>query len=190
MADFDNVVEQIEDVEEFRVFGGFPNYSVSNLGRVRNDRTQRILRPKIDRWGYYQVCLQNGGKQSTKRIHKLEMTAFVGDSEGRQVNHKDRNSLNNHLSNLEYCSSSENQQNRSSYNGKVVEYVETLSPDAIPYPEHNGFALKSGYWRDGDEYYREVSNGYRKITKTPHRRKFHISLTFEDGRGCSIYVDA
>jgi Zn-dependent peptidase ImmA (M78 family) len=36
------------------------------------------------------------------------MHAFVGDSMGLQVNHKDGNKDNNALVNLEYCTSSEN----------------------------------------------------------------------------------
>jgi hypothetical protein len=61
---------QIEDQEEFRIIAGFDNYSVSNLGRVRNNTTQRILRPQIGGNGYYQVNLRNGGRTSTKKIHK------------------------------------------------------------------------------------------------------------------------
>jgi hypothetical protein len=185
-----SMLDQIEDVEEFRVIGGFPNYSVSNLGSVRNDTTQRILRPCVSKDGYYQVCLYSEGVKLVKVVHKLIATAFLGDSGLWEVNHKDRNKLNNHLSNLEYCSRSENQQNRSSYCGRISEYVEALSPNAIPYTEHNGFTLKDGYWRDGNDFYRKVSNGYRKITKTPHSRKFQIFLRFEDGRSCNIYVDA
>jgi hypothetical protein len=184
-----NVVDQIEDDEEWRVIAGFPNYSVSNLGRVRNDTTQRILRPGIGTNGYYQVCLYNQGRSATKPIHKLVATAFLGDSEGREVNHKDINKLNCHLSNLEYCSHSENNQNRLSYRGRVSEYVDELSDNAIPYIEHNGFTLKSGYWRDGDEFYRKVSNGYRKIAVSPHGRKICVKLTFDDGRTCGIYLD-
>jgi hypothetical protein len=188
--DHQNAVEQIEDVEEWRVIAGYDNYSVSNLGRVRNDTSHRILRPQVGTNGYYQLNLRREGRTSHKSIHKLVATAFLGDSEGRDVNHKDRNRLNNNLSNLEYCSRSENLQNRSSYNGRVSEYVNSLSPNAEPYTHHNGFALKSGYWRDGDDYYRKVSNGYRKVATSPHGRKIMIQLTFEDGRNCAILLDA
>jgi hypothetical protein len=183
-------VEQIEVVEEWRVIAGYDNYSVSNLGRVRNDTTQRILRPSVGSSRYYQVVLCNQGAKSTKYVHKLVATAFLGDSEGRECNHRDINRLNNNLSNLEYCSRSENQQNRSSYRGRVSEYVNELSPDAEPYTHHNGFTLKSGYWRDGNDYYRKVSNGYRKIAAVPRGRKIHIQMKFEDDRVCHIYLDA
>jgi hypothetical protein len=182
---------QIEDLEEeWRIIGGFDNYSVSNLGRVRNDTTQRILRPIVGSHGYYIVSLYDEGRASTKYVHKLVATAFLGDSEGLDTNHRDINKLNNNLSNLEYCSSSENQQNRSSYRGRISEYVNELSPNAIPYTHHNGFELKSGFWRDGNEFYRKVSNGYRRVAAVSNHRKIHIQLTFEDGRTCNIYLDA
>jgi hypothetical protein len=195
MADFgDNVldaieVEQIEDAEEWHVIGGFDQYSVSNLGNIRNDRTQHILRPAL-RSGYLAVCLCNNGHQSTRNIHKLVATAFLGDSEGREVNHKDINKLNNHISNLEYCTSSENQQNKLSYRGRRSEYVAMLSADAVPYTRHNGFALKPGYWRDDNNYYRRVANGFRKVAAVPNGRKIRVDITFEDGRTCHISLDA
>jgi hypothetical protein len=185
-----NEVEQIEDVEEWHVIGGFERYSVSNLGNVRNDVTQRILRPSISANGYYTVSLWNNGRGTTKSVDRLEATAFLGDSEGREINHKDINKLNNHISNLEYCTHSENQQNKLSYCGRRSEYVATLTADAVPYTRHNGFALQSGYWRDGHNYYRKVANGFRKVAAVPDHRKIHIQLTFEDGRKCNIRFDA
>jgi hypothetical protein len=188
-GDYDeDQVEQIEDLEEWRRVGGFDNYSVSNLGNVRNDVTGRILRPGTCHGGYLKVNLCQNGRQSTKYVHKLVATAFIGDSNGLECNHKDINKLNNHASNLEYCSHSENNQNRSSYRGRRSEYVQSLSADAVPYTHHNGFALKSGYWRDGNDFYRKVSNGYRKIASVPQGQKIHICLTFENGRTCNIYI--
>jgi hypothetical protein len=180
--------EQIEEIEEWRRVGGFDNYSVSNLGQVRNDRTNRILRQTPVGDGYLAVSLCQNGIRSTQRIHKLVATAFIGDSDGRQVNHRDINKLNNNLSNLEYCSASENCQNKASYRGRRSEYIQSLSADAVPYTHHNGFALKSGFWRDGNDYYRKVSNGYRKIAAVPDHRKIHIKLTFNDGRTCNIRI--
>ena len=41
-----------QNMEEWRKVEEFPNYSVSNLGNVRNDETGRILKPWVNSHGY------------------------------------------------------------------------------------------------------------------------------------------
>jgi hypothetical protein len=35
-------------MEEYRIIKGYENYSVSNFGNVKNNKTDKILKPKID----------------------------------------------------------------------------------------------------------------------------------------------
>lgn len=83
-----------------------PNYEVSNVGRVRNKKTNRLLKPVINReGGYYRVSL-NGIRYY---IHRLVADAFFdGDHRDMDVNHIDGDRLNNNLSNLEWCTRKEN----------------------------------------------------------------------------------
>ncbi len=53
--------------EEFRIIKGFENYSISNLGIVRNNATDRILKPGIDGRGYYYVNLCKDGTVNAKK---------------------------------------------------------------------------------------------------------------------------
>ena len=52
------------------------------------------------------------GKKQTFRVHRLVLMAFnpIEGLENLEVNHKDGNKKNNDLSNLEWCTSSENKQ--------------------------------------------------------------------------------
>jgi len=45
-------------IEEWRVIKDFPNYSVSDLGNIINNKTNRIMKLSI-KSGYYQVSLAN-----------------------------------------------------------------------------------------------------------------------------------
>ena len=85
------------------------HYSVSNTGKVRNDETQRILKPLM-RNNYYTVVLSDGrGNQKPFRLHRLVAVAFVGNPDNKpQVNHKDENKTNNFASNLEWVTAKEN----------------------------------------------------------------------------------
>ena len=63
--------------EEFRVIKDFENYSVSNLGNVRNNKTNIILKPYINSHKYCSVSIfDNGKKKKNIRIHRLVGNAF------------------------------------------------------------------------------------------------------------------
>ena len=79
-------------------------YQVSSLGRVRNRKTMKYLKPKINN-GYALVGF--GGK--AYRIHRLVANAFLSNPEGKtQVNHKQLPKTDNRLENLEWVTASEN----------------------------------------------------------------------------------
>ncbi len=71
---------------------GFPNYLVSDEGRVARKRIGRIriLRPYRSKDGYLIVDLFNDFGRSVKKTHRLVAEAFCnGYFEGAEVNHKD-----------------------------------------------------------------------------------------------------
>ena len=99
-------------MEQYRIIKGFENYSVSNLGNIKNNKTDRILKPQINTHGYYQVCLCQDGKKFTKRIHKLVAEYFIANPFNKEcVDHIDNNKLNNNIDNLRWASYQENSMN-------------------------------------------------------------------------------
>jgi hypothetical protein len=67
------------------------------------------LKPYIAKNGYYVVNLNKNGVAKTRYIHDLIASHFIGERPSRYtINHKDGNKLNNSISNLEYCTYSEN----------------------------------------------------------------------------------
>lgn len=90
--------------EEWKVVNGYPMYEVSNLGRVRNRKTYRILNQSIQSSGNAIVCLSNGGKIKTFSICRLILETFspCDDMENLIIKYKDGNKSNNILNNLEW----------------------------------------------------------------------------------------
>lgn len=85
-------------------------YEVSNIGRIRNAKTQYVLKQFTNQFGYKVLQVHPSphvGK--TIRVHRVVAEAFLGVCpEGYVVNHKDGNKLNNTPGNLEYVTPSEN----------------------------------------------------------------------------------
>lgn len=89
---------------------GYPLYSISNLGRLRNDKSDKILKGGLDKDGYTQFILCNNGERSHGRLHRLVAEAFIPNPENKpQVNHIDGNKANNSANNLEWVTNQENQ---------------------------------------------------------------------------------
>ena len=99
----------MSEVETFVKIEGFNNYEVSNLGKVRNIKSGRILKPFLTKKGYLMHLLYKNNKQNHLLLHRIIATAFIDNPEEKpQVNHIDENKLNNDLSNLEWCTVREN----------------------------------------------------------------------------------
>ncbi len=88
-------------------------YEIREDGQIKTVKTGRILKanPNGKYWklgrGYLSVHVRG---QKRIRIHRALAEAFIPNPEKKpQVNHKDGDTLNNNLENLEWCTSSENQ---------------------------------------------------------------------------------
>lgn len=96
-------------MSEWRVISEYPRYSVSNRGEVRNDETNRLLKPSYVGNGYLHVTLSNENGRSQKSVHRLVAKEFIDNPRGCDtVNHIDGNPSNNCVKNLEWCTQSEN----------------------------------------------------------------------------------
>lgn len=101
-------------------------YQVSNLGRVKSLERQVKLRQytknlpeknmklTLNKRGYLYVHLCKNGKYQGYRVHRLVAMAFIPNPHNKpQVNHIDRNVLNNSVDNLEWCTNAENMKHAS-----------------------------------------------------------------------------
>jgi len=94
-------------------------YEITETGQVRSwafggwrRRTApKLLKWRINTFGYATVALSNGPgtKPWNVLVHRLVALNFIPNpANAPQINHKDSNKLNNHISNLEWVTQREN----------------------------------------------------------------------------------
>lgn len=99
----------MEIFKEIQGYGGL--YQVSNYGRVKSlkRKKHRIIEGRLSH-GYKRVRLvKSKDDWQDVFVHRLVCTAFIPNTHNKpNVNHKDFNRSNNHISNLEWCTQYEN----------------------------------------------------------------------------------
>ena len=107
--------------EIWRKIEGYDDYSVSNLGNVRKDKTGKMMTlskkqsqkkngEKINYFTYW-VSMTNDSVSKRYKVSRLVALAFIPNPENLpMVEHKDCNPLNNNVDNLKWFTQKDNTQ--------------------------------------------------------------------------------
>lgn len=93
------------------VIDGFStNYRVSTEGRIESECYGQWNELSLQRTpkGYLRVALRMHGRVRMSFVHRIVATAFIGQSNGRQVNHKNGIKDDNRVANLEWVTCQQN----------------------------------------------------------------------------------
>ena len=100
-------------MEIWQQIDGYPDYQISNLGRVKSFKwgKEKILNPFTNSHGYKNIRLSLNGVSKVSKVHRLVALAFIPNPENhRIINHIDGDKCNNNVANLQWTTPSENTQ--------------------------------------------------------------------------------
>jgi hypothetical protein len=106
-------------MEIWKEIPSIKTHEASNLGRVRNVKTKRIMKQSIT-MGYYRVFIKK-----TCLVHRLVAEAFLDKSDYKIVHHKDNDKKNNNVENLEWNTQSYNV--KKAYNDGLIKCRKGIS---------------------------------------------------------------
>lgn len=96
-------------------------YQISSIGKLKRTegydsrghyRKEKILKPKIDKDGYYEYALSKNGKVRYFRAHRLVAEAFIPNPENKPcIDHINCIRSDNRIENLKWCTNKENHNN-------------------------------------------------------------------------------
>lgn len=84
----------------------YPQYMISNYGRLYSIRTDRFIKIRNTKCGYCHYRISVDGVYHEWLVHRLIAISFIDNPEPEQyriINHRDQNKANNAIKNLEWC---------------------------------------------------------------------------------------
>jgi len=110
--------------EVWRILDNFSKYEISSFGNIRNKTSNNALTPNI-KSGYCRVGLTNDvNKRISMKLHRLVALCFIPNPLNKEtVNHKDHNKLNNNLSNIEWATTTEQNNHKQKCKKEIQELV-------------------------------------------------------------------
>ena len=157
-------------------------YEVSEDGRiVRNVKSKKQIKQTKDKDGYYQCYFKIKGHVYHRSVASLVAECWLGEKpEGYEIDHIDRNRINNHRTNLRYVNHSEQMKNRE-LSDKIIEqatdncnkYAKYISKPVRIYNEEEDLTFES-MMKCAEWFSERYNKNFGLIRNKLKQRRSHI----------------
>ena len=106
---YTSYIPTTQPVPEGKTMTGYPNYIITNDGKVYNSQRSQYLVPAKSEGGYMSLSISDGNERKSFSLHRLVALLFINNPNNYlEVNHIDFDKANNNVGNLEWISRSDN----------------------------------------------------------------------------------
>lgn len=151
-------------VKDIRGYEG--EYTIREDGQVFSIKSNQFIKQHLNK-RYLEVMLSKNGKQKHFYVHRLVASHFIGAiPDGMEVNHIDHDKMNNHVSNLEICTPSENMKAFAKYKSSPItqkhlqKCVEPNLRKSIQKDTANDFCKRLNEYKQLLDGYHQLLNQY------------------------------
>lgn len=139
MSEYNNHLHELKLPNEvWKEIKEYPNYQVSNLGRIKSttSKVPIIRKIELNRGGYQHVKLRKNNQNKLLRVHRLVAQMFIPNPKHYDcIDHIDEDKQNNNVANLRWCSSQQNIQFMNNNHPNLQQYkrktVTAINNDVI-----------------------------------------------------------
>ena len=185
--------EEEEQNDEWIRLSNHPDYeiNVNYPHQIRKSKTKRIIKEFVNTNGYIRLTLN-------KKIfykHRIIAEQFIenDDPENKtEVDHINRDKTDNHIENLRWCSHSDNNKNKASFKGVIVDYIDSVPNDTIEVNEFNGHEFEFYYYSQSeDTFYYYNGLKYRKLHVNINKinNSAFVHMTDKNNFNCCVYIN-
>ena len=184
--------------EEWKEISFNTAYEVSNLGRVKNRNTGKVLAERDNGHGYKIISFYYGDNGRTYYIHRLVAGEFIPNPLNKpEVNHLDGNKGNNQVNNLEWCTRPEN--SKHAYKTGLIkksekqiriatEIINRVNSDPIKKAETRRKIIATNSKKSSREYMINSSNQFKPLKCVELNRIFLNCRRVEEKLGIKRYT--
>jgi hypothetical protein len=182
-----------EEAGQWVAINGHPGFEIHNQFpyQIRKVGTERLIAITLHKaTGYNQVRL-NG---RTHKHHRIIAQQFLPNpDELPEVDHKKRIKTDNHIENLRWVSSSENNKNRTSNNSVIYELVDELPGDCFIVPNYGNHEFNDLHYSPiTAKFYKHTGVEYRVLPileKSNRHRYFFVCGVDTNNRQVLIFIN-
>ena len=174
---------------------GFDNYEISAVEpfTIRRKDNKHVMKEYIDNNGYAIVALTTQHGKVHRKMHRLIAQQFLPNPNNLpEVDHIDRDKLNNSLNNLRWVSRSDNNRNRTVKAYGKREYLDHAPNDITEILLFNDVAYDANtyyFCYDDDHVYKRFhDHKWQKIKQTPYGGYLQFCMVDSNQRSHKIYA--